>query len=143
MPTSDDAILQELRQAARAAGAINEDDFVKLVDRSELTVADDGSVPGTSALVERVRRDKAYLFAAGAAMAAAAKPGGSDAKRKAVQDMTDAEFRQAVADLNRPVLRRGFDKAALDKITGGRKATELSADEFRAASALLRRGDYV
>ena len=139
MPTSDDMIVQELRNAARAAGACNEDDFIRLVDRSGLSVADDGSVSGAGALVERIKRDKPYLFAAGAS---AAKPGEPDGKRKAVQDMSDAEYRIAVASLDPPKLR-GFDKAALDKITGGRKATELTEDEFRAASAVLRRGGYV
>ena len=56
---------------------------------------------------------------------------------KSVRAMTNAEFRQACAELDRRPLR-GVDWEAINQITQGRRATDLSDIEWRQAQRIMR-----
>ena len=56
-------VTYEIRNAAIKAGVIDENDFVKLVDRSGLKLEKDGKVSGVAELIEQTKAEKAYMFA--------------------------------------------------------------------------------
>lgn len=57
-------IASALRAEAMRLGAHNPDDVVRLMDRGDVVRGEDGQVTGASAALERVRRERGYLFAA-------------------------------------------------------------------------------
>lgn len=59
-------ILATLRAEALRLGAHNPDDVVRLMDWTEIKRDDDGQAAGASAAIEKMRRDRAYLFSASA-----------------------------------------------------------------------------
>ena len=63
-------------------------------------------------------------------------------EQKHARDMTAAEFRSASAELCRPQPRGGIDLDALERITQGRKAGDLSPEQYRLARRVISQGDY-
>jgi len=86
-------IKAEVKAELKAAGVIDVDDALKLLDLSALTINGDGEVSGIDALIKAAKEGKAYLFADKSNTAIAGsrvpKPGPMSAKKAA--DMTQAE----------------------------------------------------
>ncbi|WP_246091490.1 phage scaffolding protein [Swingsia samuiensis] len=57
-----DAIMAELRTQAIKLGAHNPEDVVKLIDKSTLTRDENGVIMGAQDVLERARKERAYLF---------------------------------------------------------------------------------
>ena len=55
-------VTYEIRNAAIKAGVIDENDFVKLVDRSGLKLDKEGKITGIAELIEQSKTEKAYMF---------------------------------------------------------------------------------
>lgn len=58
----DLTITGALRDQLYSAGVAHLDDALKLADRSDITIGDDGQVSGVKEVVESLKKDKAYLF---------------------------------------------------------------------------------
>lgn len=63
----------QVAETARTAGAHNPDDVFALLDQSALEIDDAGKVKNATALINALKRDKAYLFARGGADAGAGR----------------------------------------------------------------------
>lgn len=93
-------VLAELKTAALRAGMIDLDGL-KLLDASGLTVTDQGTVPGSAALMDRFRHEKPWLFAAASSATTAAPPPSQPPRAKRATDMTAEEYRAARAAIIR------------------------------------------
>jgi hypothetical protein len=91
----------ELRFEAMRAGMIDLDGL-KLADAGELGLDPSGRVSGAVSVIERLRRDKPYLFGSGGSTSSAsAAPPASAVRAKLATEMTLDEWRAARADLLR------------------------------------------
>lgn len=61
----DSTVNQQLTNKLAPLGVVDLEGALKLVDRSKIEVADDGTVTGLDEAVEALKKDKAYLFTAG------------------------------------------------------------------------------
>ncbi len=91
----------ELKGHAIRAGIIDLD-CLKLLDRGALALDDDGNLPGGSAAIAGLKRDKPWLFVNPNSSHPAAAPAPEPAKPRSAKDMTPAEWRQARERLIRP-----------------------------------------
>ncbi|HHW4685708.1 MAG TPA: phage scaffolding protein [Xylella sp.] len=85
-------IRAELKAAALKAGMIDLDGL-KLADLSRVTLKDDGTLEGADALMERLKKDKPYLFGPPATTSHLGKlPDPAPATPKKATDMTAEEY---------------------------------------------------
>jgi hypothetical protein len=96
--TSARLVRAELKAEAIRAGMVDLDGL-KLVDLSAVTVNDAGDVQGAGAIMERLKRDKPWLFGGASSSSRAAPPQAAPPKPKLATEMTDAEYRAARAEL--------------------------------------------
>ncbi len=95
-------VTYEMRNAALKAGVVDENDIVKLLDRSSLKLTKDGQVTGLSELIEQAKTDKPYLFVKPVIVSNSsnpAKPPPQDNKPKMARDMTAEEYATSLAAL--------------------------------------------
>ncbi len=83
-----------LQAMASQAGMIDLDGL-KLLDLTKVTVNEDGEVSGATALMEKVRKDKPWLFGRPSTSAPGAAPPAQPPRQKMATDMTDAEYQTA------------------------------------------------
>lgn len=93
---ANDRILRsELKAAALKAGMIDLDGL-KLADLSKVKLLESGDIEGAEALMEQMKKEKAYLFgAASSTSSTAEKPKPGDTKPKKATEMTDEEYKAA------------------------------------------------
>jgi hypothetical protein len=89
----------ELKAEALRAGIVDVDGL-RLIDPSSLEGRHGGDFDAAS-LVDRLRRDKPWLFGAGNSSSASTAPPAVPAKRRLAMDMSVDEWRAARADLLR------------------------------------------
>ncbi len=90
----------ELKAEAVRAGMVDLDGL-KLIDDAAVSLDDKGDVHGARAAIERLRRDKPWLFGQPSSSSAAAAPPSSPAIGKHATEMTLEEWRTARAELIR------------------------------------------
>lgn len=90
----------ELKTAAVRAGMVDLDGL-KLVDRSQVVVNEAGELDGGTELMDRLRRDKPWLFAQASSSSRAAAPPSEPARRKLATEMTLEEWRAARTEMLR------------------------------------------
>ncbi len=83
-----------LQAEATRAGMIDLDGL-KMVDISRVTMTDEGEVQGASALMEKVRKDKPWLFGKPSTSAPGGAPPSQPPRPKLATEMTDAEYMTA------------------------------------------------
>ena len=83
-----------LQAEAMRAGMVDLDGL-KMLDLTSVTVSDDGEVQGASALMDKVRKDKPWLFGKAFTSAAGVAPPSQPPRQKLATDMTDAEYQTA------------------------------------------------
>ena len=93
-------IRAELKAEALRTGLIDLDGL-KLIDTTALSVTEAGDVEGVTALVQRFKRAKPWLFAAGSSAVTASPPPSQPPRQKAALDMSQDEYRTARAALLR------------------------------------------
>ena len=91
---NDRLIQAELRHHATQAGIIDLEGL-KLLDTSAIKLDDDGNVPEASAAVERLKRDKPWLFAKPNSSQPALAPAAEPPKKRSAKDMTHKEWQAA------------------------------------------------
>ena len=87
-------IKAHLQAEATRAGMIDMDGL-KLLDISRVTVTEDGEVQGATALMDRVRKEKPWLFGRPSTSAAAGAPPSHPPRQKLATEMTDTEYQAA------------------------------------------------
>lgn len=90
----------EMRVEAVRAGMIDLDGL-KLANMTQVSVGEDGEVQGGAALMERLRKDKPWLFARANSSSTASPPPGAPVTQKLATDMSLDEWRLARAELLR------------------------------------------
>ncbi len=90
----------ELKTAAVRAGMVDLDGL-KLVDRSQVALNEAGELEGGTALMERLRHDKPWLFAQASSSSRAAVPPSEPVRRKLATEMTLEEWRAARSEMLR------------------------------------------
>jgi hypothetical protein len=90
----------ELRAQAMRAGIIDLDGL-KLLDADPLRVDDSGEVSGAAEAVASLKRSKPWLFGATTSSSTTSPPPPQAPRAKRAQDMSDAEYRAARAELLR------------------------------------------
>jgi hypothetical protein len=98
--TSARLVRAELKVEAIRAGMVDLDGL-KLVDLSAVSVDEDGDVQGAGPVMERLKRDKPWLFGGASSSSRAAPPQAAPPKPKLATEMTDTEYRVARAELIR------------------------------------------
>lgn len=83
-----------LQAEATRAGMIDLDGL-KMLDLSHVTVTDEGEVQGASALMEKFRKDKPWLFGKPSTSAPVGAPPSQPPRQKLATEMTDAEYQTA------------------------------------------------
>jgi hypothetical protein len=87
-------IKAHLQAEATRAGMIDMDGL-KLLDISRVTVTEEGEVQGATALMDRVRKEKPWLFGRPSTSAAAGVPPSQPPRQKLATEMTDTEYQAA------------------------------------------------
>ena len=82
-------------QAEATRAGIIDIDGLKMLDVSGVTITEDGEVRGASALMERVRKEKPWLFAKHSTSNTAVVPPAQPPRQKLATEMTDAEYKVA------------------------------------------------
>ena len=83
-----------LQAEATRAGMIDLDGL-KMIDISRVTMTDDGEVHGATALMEKVRKEKPWLFGKPSTSAPGVAPPSQPPRQKLATEMTDAEYQTA------------------------------------------------
>lgn len=83
-----------LQAEASRAGMIDLDGL-KMLDTSRVTIGEDGEVQGAAALMEKVRKEKPWLFGKPSTSAPGGAPPSQPPRQKLATEMTDAEYRTA------------------------------------------------
>jgi hypothetical protein len=83
-----------LQAEATRAGMIDLDGL-KLLDISHVTVTADGEVQGATALMDKCRKEKPWLFGKPSTSAAGGAPPSRPPRQKLATEMTDAEYQTA------------------------------------------------
>ncbi len=83
-----------LQAEASRAGMIDLDGL-KMLDISHITVSDGGEVLGANALMEKVRKEKPWLFGKPSTSAPGGAPPSRPPRQKMATEMTDAEYQSA------------------------------------------------
>jgi len=92
---ADSGIVKAHLQAEAMRAGMIDLDGLKMLDTSHLSVAEDGSVQGVAGLMEKVRREKPWLFGKPSTSAAGAAPSSLPPRQKLATEMTDAEYKVA------------------------------------------------
>ena len=90
----------ELRLAARTAGMVDLDG-IKLLDPAAIHLTETGDLADAPALMQRLKREKPYLFAQSGSSNATPPPT-AILKPRSAMEMSLEEWRKARADLLRP-----------------------------------------
>jgi hypothetical protein len=90
----------ELKIAAIRAGMIDLDGL-KLIDFDRVELADDGAVPNAAAIIDDLRKSKAWLFGSLSSSSVAAAPRAQAPRARHAREMSEAEWRAARATLIR------------------------------------------
>jgi hypothetical protein len=93
-------IKAELKAEAAKAGMIDIDGL-KLLDASELTVADDGTIVGATRLMDIFKKAKPWLFPGGSSSISVQPPAPQPARAKLATEMSDTEYKAARAAILR------------------------------------------
>lgn len=88
----------ELKAEAIRAGMVDLDGL-KLVDFSSLKLSKSGEVENASTIMSRLRQAKPWLFGGSSSSSPATAPPVQPPRKKLANEMTDAEYRAARADL--------------------------------------------
>ncbi len=100
----------ELRSVARALDANDVNDVLALVDKSLVTIADDGTINGAEDLIEAMKTDKPWLFKR--SIGADALGGSNPSKNPSVDELTAKE--KELAELKQAATK---DRRLLGKVT--------------------------
>jgi hypothetical protein len=92
---ADTGIVKAHLQAEATRAGIIDIDGLKMLDVSGVTISEDGEVRGASALMERVRKEKPWLFAKHSTSNTAVVPPAQPPRQKLATEMTDAEYKVA------------------------------------------------
>lgn len=103
MDTDARLIRSELKAEAIRAGIVDVDGL-KLLDLSGARMNAAGEVEGGAQLVAQLKRAKPWLFGGGSSSNPSSPPAPQPPRKKLANEMTDAEYKAARADL----LRRRF-----------------------------------
>jgi hypothetical protein len=97
-----------IKSALAAAKCQNVEDALKLIDGSAIKITDAGDVEGIEGLVDQLKKDKAYLFAAEVSdtTSKAPKPKPGEPADKTAADMTPEEYEAARAAYTGSTVRR-------------------------------------
>jgi len=93
-------IQAELKAEAIRAGMVDLDGL-KLIDPGTVCIGPDGNVVGAARVIEKLQRDKVWLFHAGSSSSSAQAPASVPVRTKLATEMTLDEWRSARADLLR------------------------------------------
>ena len=93
-------IKAELKAEAAKAGMIDLDGL-KLLDASEVTVAEDGTVVGATRLMDAFKKAKPWLFPGGSSSISIQPPAAQPTRAKLATEMTDTEYKAARAAILR------------------------------------------
>ncbi len=83
-----------LQAEATRAGMIDLDGL-KMLDLSRVTVTEDGEVQGALALMEKVRKEKPWLFGKPSTSAPGGAPPSQPPRQKLATEMTESEYQTA------------------------------------------------
>ena len=92
---AESGIVKAHLQAEAARAGMIDLDGLKMLDLSRVTVTDDGEVQGASALMDRVRKEKPWLFGRPFTSAPGGAPPSQPPRQKLATEMTDAEYQAA------------------------------------------------
>lgn len=98
---AESGILKAHLQAEAARAGMIDLDGLKMLDLSRVTVTEDGEVQGASALMDKVRKEKPWLFGKPSTSAPAGAPPSQPPRQKLATEMTDAEYQTARAAILR------------------------------------------
>jgi hypothetical protein len=90
----------ELKAEAIRAGMVDLDGL-KLIAPGALSIGADGNVVGAAGVIDKLKRDKAWLFHTGSSSSSAQPPASVPVRAKLATEMTLDEWRTARADLLR------------------------------------------
>lgn len=91
-------IRAEMKAQAILAGMVDLDGL-KLVDYSTVKLSTAGDVEGAGSVMSRLRQAKPWLFGQASSSTGATPPPAQPPRKKLAQEMSDAEYRAARADL--------------------------------------------
>ena len=83
-----------LHAEAARAGMVDLDGL-KMLDLSQVTVTESGDVQGAAALMDKVRKDKPWLFGKPSTSNPGGAPPSQSPRQKLATEMTDAEYQTA------------------------------------------------
>ena len=92
---AEDGIVKAHLQAEAARAGMIDLDGLKMLDLSRVTISENGEVQGTTALMERVRKEKPWLFGKASTSAPGGAPPSQPPRQKLATEMTDAEYQTA------------------------------------------------
>lgn len=92
---ADAGIVKAHLQAEATKAGIIDLDGLKMLDVSAVTITEDGEVRGASALMERVRKEKPWLFGKQSTSNTTVVPPAQPPRQKLATEMTDVEYKAA------------------------------------------------
>lgn len=92
---ADSGILKAHLQAEAVRAGMIDLDGLKMLDTSHLSVTEDGEVRGVVGLMEKVRKEKPWLFGKPSTSAPGGAPPSQPPRHKLATEMTDAEYKAA------------------------------------------------
>jgi hypothetical protein len=92
---AESGIVKAHLQAEAARAGMIDLDGLKMLDLSRVTVSEDGDVQGATALMEKVRKEKPWLFGKSSTSAPGGAPPSQPPRQKLATEMTDAEYQTA------------------------------------------------
>ena len=92
---AEDGIVKSHLQAEAARAGMIDLDGIKMLDISRVTISEDGEVQGATALMEKVRKEKPWLFGKTSTSAPGGAPPSQPPRQKLATEMTDAEYQTA------------------------------------------------
>jgi hypothetical protein len=96
--TEKQVLRANLRLEAVRAGMVDLDG-IKLIDTGSIRLTEDGQIEGGGELMQRLKRQKPWLFGAGSTSAPADAPPQQRPRPKTAMEMTDEEYKLARAQL--------------------------------------------
>ena len=98
---AESGILKAHLQTEAARAGMIDLDGLKMLDLSRVTVTEDGEVQGASALMDKVRKEKPWLFGKPSTSAPTGAPPSQPPRQKLATEMTEAEYQTARAAILR------------------------------------------
>ncbi len=92
---ADAGIVKAHLQAEATKAGIIDIDGLKMLDVSGVSITEDGEVRGASALMERVRKEKPWLFGKQSTSNTTVVPPAQSPRQKLATEMTDVEYKAA------------------------------------------------